>query len=221
MLIGALVACAQSAHQTGRDVFDKNVPKAMRHEVDWSVSYPALLESPSQFEGRTVVLGGIILKSKRTQAGTELEVLQLPLNGGMAPAAPRESSQGRFLAIEPGGLDPASIQEGMPITVVGTGGQPVTRPLDEASYTYPVLEVRKLIAWNQNAGSRYYAGGPYYNYPYYGYYGGGYYGGLYQPYWWGGPYGAPWVPYYFYGPGLATPPPTPPPQSLPPRLRRQ
>src|SRR5215217_7391314 len=100
-----LTACAQSAHQTGRDVFDKLVPSGLQREIDWRISFSELQAASSSYEGRTVVLGGVVLNSKRTTRGTELEILQVPLNGGLSPAGDRTASQGRFLAVQPDGLD--------------------------------------------------------------------------------------------------------------------
>jgi len=206
-----LTACAQSAHQTGRDVFDKLVPSGLQRQIDWRVSFSELQAASSSYEGRTVVLGGIVLNSKRTTRGTELEILQVPLNGGLSPAGDRTASQGRFLAVQPDGLDLASIDKGTHLTVVGTVEGAETRAFDDTQYAYPVVQVRRLVNWTQAERPRYYGYGPGYAYPYYGYY------APYRPFWWGGPYASPYVPYYLYGPGLSGPPPNPSP---PPAARR-
>lgn len=196
-------------------MFDRTVPSALQREIDWRVSFPDLTSEPSQFQGRTVVLSGMVLRAKGTKQGTELEVLQLPMNGGLAPVSDRTVSQGRFIAIADT-LDPATIERGTEVTVVGTVDGSETRPVDEAEYRYPVVRVRKLVNWTRAEQPRYYGYGPGYMYPYYGYY------APYYPYWWGGPYGSPYVPYYLYGPGLSAPPPNPsPPANRPPQFRKQ
>ncbi|HZS10769.1 MAG TPA: Slp family lipoprotein [Nitrospirales bacterium] len=214
------LGCAQSAHQTGRDVFDKTVPKGLQRDIDWRVSFPELQTAASSYEGRTIVLGGIVLNSKRTNRGTEIEMLQVPLNGGLSPTGDRTTSQGRFLAVQPDGLDPASIEKGTHLTVVGTVDGTETRSFDETQYTYPVVQIRRLVNWTQAQRPRYYGYGPGYDYPYYGYYAPY---RPYWPYWWGGPYASPYVPYYLYGPGLSAPPPnpSPPPQNVPPQFRKR
>jgi outer membrane lipoprotein len=211
------VGCAQSAHQTGRDVFDRAVPAALQREIDWRLSFADLKAAPFQYQGRTVVLSGVVLRSKGTKRGTELEILEVPMNGGLSPAADRTDSQGRFLAVQTDGLDPATIERGTEVTVVGMVEGQETRPVDETEYAYPVVQIRKLVNWTHSEPRRYYGYGPAYHYPYYGYY------APYYPFWWGGPYGSPYVPYYLYGPGLSAPPPkpSPPPQNIPPNFRKR
>lgn len=223
------LGCAQSAHQTGRNVFDQAVPKGLRQQIDWSVSYADLKANPEAYVGRTIVLAGEVLSATRKEAGTEIEVLQVPTNGGLFPAADRTASQGRFLAIQPEGPDPLTIEKGSPVTVVGTVEPPQTRTKDDGTLTYPVVHAHKVVSWADGDRRRYYAAGPYYDYPYYGYYGGGYY----RPYgwgwggpfgWWGAPYGGYYGAPYYWGPaigggGVGAAPSPPPPAERPGRFR--
>ena len=217
MLIAAgLLGCAQSAHQTGQYVFDKEVPKEIRRQVDWSVSFPELKAAPSAYEGRTVALGGVILGAKRAKDRTEIEVMQLPLERGFTPSGDRHSSQGRFLAVQADGLDPATIQEGTPVTVVGQVAGTVTKPLDESDYTYPVVEIQRLVDWAKAESPRYYGSASYPYAPYYGYYPYRFWG--YSPYW--SPYG-PYSHPYFFGPSRAPSTPSlPPPSAIPPQFKK-
>lgn len=226
---GALLlsACAESIHQVQRDTELLGVPLGLEQEIDATVSFAELKRAPSEYTGRTVMVGGNVLRAKRTGAGTELEVLQLPTarEGGLTEE--RLRSQGRFLAVQEQFLDPASLPEGTPITVIGTVKGETTRQLDESDYTYPILEIKHIIDWKSIAARRGRDRNPYYGayYPPYGYsgfsrYG---YGG------WGGPFGAygGYGGYYggrgFYGPsgGFSPGPsaPPPPPSSVSPRLR--
>lgn len=61
-----------------------------------------------------MVLGGVALKAKRLKAGTQIELLQLPLDTGESPILDRQQSQGRFLAVQQEFLDPATIVEEQP-----------------------------------------------------------------------------------------------------------
>ncbi|MER3423643.1 MAG: hypothetical protein C4293_10820 [Nitrospiraceae bacterium] len=133
-------------------------------------------------------------------------------------------SEGRFLAVQGAeSLDPATIEAGTLITVVGEVKGAETKSLDESQYTYPVLEVKHLVDWRKVMPPRYSGyGGPYSNPYYYGPYYGGFY--RYYPYgaYWG-PFGYPyWGPYYYPFGFFSTPSPAPPPpprESLPPRFR--
>ena len=69
------------------------------------------------------MVSGIVLKSKRVKDRTEIEVLQIPTGSGAMPKKDRARSQGRFLAVKSGEfLDPAVVDAGTPVTVVGEVG---------------------------------------------------------------------------------------------------
>lgn len=220
-----LSACAESIHQVQRDTELLGVPLGLEKEIDTSVSFADLKRAPGEFIGRTVMVGGNVIRAKRTGAGTELEVLQLPNEKEGTLTEERLRSEGRFLAVRESFLDPASLPQGTPITIIGTVKGETTRQLDESDYTYPVLEVKHIIDWNSIATQRRRDRSPYYGayYPPYGWSGYsayGPYGGF------GGPYGGYWGGRGFYGPfygprsfspGPSSPPPPPP--SVSPRLR--
>ncbi|HEY5932390.1 MAG TPA: Slp family lipoprotein [Nitrospira sp.] len=235
-LVGAvlmLAACADSIHQVHRDTELLGVPPGLEEEIDTSVSFADLKQAPGEYIGRTVMLGGNVIRAKRTAAGTELEVLQLPTEKEGPLTEERLRSEGRFLAVREAFLDPASLPEGTPITVIGTVKGETTRQLDETDYTYPVLEVKHIIDWKSIAAQRRRDRSPYYGayYPPYGAYG---WSGF-SPYssWWGpfggfGGYGGYYGGRGFYGPGRFYSPgspsfssPPPPPRSVPPNLRRR
>jgi outer membrane lipoprotein len=228
VLIAAVIVsggCAQSAHQSGKDLLDKILPDDLQRQVDESISFTELKGNPSGYQGRTVMLSGIVVKSKRAKDRTEVEVMQIPTGSGAVPVKDRARSQGRFLAVKSGEfLDPAVVDAGTPVTIVGEVREPVTRPLDDGEYTYPVVEIKHVVDWDEvNPQVR---PGPYaypygrsmyaYPYSYWGPYGGyGWYGGY--PYY-GYPYfGAPF--FGFRGGGAPAPSP-PPPASVPPQFQK-
>jgi len=218
----AVSACAKSAHQTGRDLMDQILPSDVREQIDSTVAFADLAAAPSTYVGRTVMVSGIVLKAKRAKDRTEIEVLQLPAPSGGLPSNDRTRSEGRFLAVENKFLDPATIESGKPVTVVGEVKGGVTRSLDESEYTYPVIEITRLIDWNKSMPQEEARGR---GYPYNGY--GGYYG-AYAPffgagygygYGYGYPFYGPYYPLLFGNPGPA--PSAPPPQNLPPQFRKR
>ena len=80
-LIGAalvLSSCAESIHQVQRDTELLGVPLGLEQEIDATVSFAEVKRAPSEYIGRTVMFGGNVIRAKRTEAGTEVEVLQLP-----------------------------------------------------------------------------------------------------------------------------------------------
>ena len=219
-------ACAQSAHQSGRDLLDQVLPDRVQQQVDESISFVDLKADPAAYQGKTIMVSGIVLKSKRVKDRTEIEVLQIPTGSGAVPTKDRRRSQGRFLAIKSGEfLDPAVVDAGTPVTVVGEVVPAVTRAMDDGEYTYPVLEVKHLVDWDEinpqirSAPYAYPYGRSMYAYPYsyWGPYGGlgGWYGG-YPGYGYGYPF---YGPFYGFGGGSSAPS-GPPPASAPPQFKK-
>jgi len=219
LLIGllALSSCAESIHQTHRNQAHLNVPPELEQQIDRNVTYAELQAAPDNYIGRVVMVGGVVIGTKRTKERTEIEILQLPMDERGPTTTERLRSEGRFLAVREEFLDPATVPPSAPITVVGVVLGSVTRPLDESEYRYPILDIKHIIDWtamatqqSNTAGSYF---GPYYG-PYYSPY--AYWGGLYRGYY---PYG--WGPYpYVYRPS-PPPPPPPPPQKIPPQFRKR
>jgi outer membrane lipoprotein len=213
LLLGGLLvlsSCAESAHQVHRNAVLIDVPSELEKQIDTSIAFADLHAAPGHYVGRVVMVGGVVIRAKRTKDQTEIEVLQLPTEGGGPSTTERLRSEGRFLAVREGFLDPASVPPGTPITVIGVVTGSTTRPLDESEYTYPVLDIKHLIDWSAVA-SQPSGGGA-----------AAFYGPYYPPYYWWGPYG--YYPYlgrpypFFIQP--RPPSPRPPPQRIPPQFRK-
>lgn len=154
-----------------------DIPASLQTQVDQTLTFSQLKESPPSYKGRLLLLGGEVLTAKRLKEGTRIEVLQLPLDGYQAPDMDRTTSQGRFLAFQKDFLDPATVPPGTRVTIVGEVTGATTLALDETDYTYPTVEIRSLKVWHQPLGSSVWPGpyvAPYYWGPYWGRY----------PYWW-------------------------------------
>ena len=131
------------------------IPPELKSQIDSSLSFRQILASPGTYTGRTVILGGEVLSAKRLKDGTELEILQLPVPEDGPPAERRSESQGRFLAFNPGTLDPAALPDGTRVTVIGTVTGDALQPLDESEYRYPTIDVKHLHVWDAAAYARY------------------------------------------------------------------
>jgi outer membrane lipoprotein len=125
---------------------ERVIPEPLEAQVDRTVTFDQLRESPDSYRGRLVALGGEVLKAKRLKDGTQLEVLQLPL-ADWQPSSPRNESQGRFLAIQKEFLDPATLGNDTRVTIVGEVIGATTQHLDEMEYRYPTIEVKHLKVW--------------------------------------------------------------------------
>jgi outer membrane lipoprotein len=78
-----------------------------------------------------------------------------------------QGSEGRFIILVEGYVDPYVFKRGRRLTVAGEIlGRKVMR-LGELEYPYPLLQSKQLYLW----GEYYYSPYPYYPWGYYGYYG--------------------------------------------------
>ncbi len=209
-----LASCAESTHQILREAGRLGIPPELEQQIDRSVAFADLQTAPADYVGRLVMFGGIVIRSKRTEVETEIEVLELPIQSAGPATEDRGRSQGRFLAVREEFLDPASVPPGTPISVIGLVKGSVTKSLDESEYSYPLIDLKHLVDWNnvpaQNYGSPFYD--PYYS-PY-GYWGRPY--GFYPYSYWGRPF-----PHSFAPSRPASPPPARQPTNIPPRFRRR
>jgi len=157
------------------------VPEPLYRQVDHGVSFSQLRQDAGRHKGASVMLGGAVLNAKILPEGTEIEVLQLPLDASDRPTGAYEHSGGRFLVIDPERRDPVVLQRRL-ITVVGEVVGTKVGKVDEVDYNYPYLSSRFIHVWRAASDSPGGAAYPYY-YP------------AYAPYYY--PYG-PYYPYYFY-----------------------
>lgn len=137
VVFGLIAACSSQ----------RVIPEALEPLVDRAVVFREVVAAPDLYQGKIVVFGGEVLKAKRLKEGTQIELLQLPLDRGERPILDRQQSQGRFLAIQQEFLDPATIVEGTKMTIVGELSKSKVEHLDDVEYRYPVLIVKHLHLW--------------------------------------------------------------------------
>lgn len=141
------------------------------------VTFSMVLADPDAYVGNVVLWGGIIIETRNIKNGTDIIVLETPLQGSERPRT-RGYSQGRFIAWSSKLLDPEIYQPGRKITVAAVVSGKEARPLGETLYTYPVVAVKQIVLWPPQ---RRYA------YPYYDPFWGPYWGPYWEPYWGWGP----------------------------------
>jgi outer membrane lipoprotein len=123
------------------------IPDQLEPQIDKSLTFDQVIQSPDSYRGRTFVVGGEVLRARRLKEGTQLEVLQLPLDSDQRPALQRIESKGRLLALDPLSTDPATLPDGTPVTMVAEVTGVTTEKLDESDYRYPTLSVKHLHVW--------------------------------------------------------------------------
>ena len=88
-------------------------------QADTSVRLSRLLESPDDYAGKTVVLGGVINMVERRGIVNRIYVQAFPLDSAYRPDRSRPSA-GHFMIVTDAPLSPARYAPGRPIEVLGT-----------------------------------------------------------------------------------------------------
>ena len=151
------------------------ISKEFRNQVDPAVSLNQILQSPNQYLGKKVVLGGTIVETRNLKNVTEIEVVEKYLNSSGYPKFGYES-RGRFVFRKKGYLESETFAKGRILT--GGGTLVATKPgkIEHTEYEFPVIEVEELKLWDTPVQSYWfppYAYGPYlagtnvYYYPFY------------------------------------------------------
>ncbi|BFU90956.1 MAG: putative Outer membrane lipoprotein, Slp family [Nitrospira sp.] len=164
----ALLCFIASACQRTTDV----IPDRLERHVDQQLRYADIKDHPETYRGKLMLAGGEVLSAKRTQQGTELEVLQIPLSEELIPTGRDAETKGRFVIIDRNNdkvPDPAVFSdEKKRVTVVGEVVGMTTIKIDDVQQQVPELAVKNITVWDwdqRNSGH-----GPYYSYAYrYGY----------------------------------------------------
>ena len=145
------------------------------------VDLNAARDNPDQYRDRRVKLAGEIVSLDSLKDSTVIEVVSRDMSRSGRPIVDSDNTQGRFLAVFRGFLDPANYSEGREITVIGLLSGIREQPIGDYLYQYPVVTVESHHLWKKlPASSRYddvnfWFYGPWYGYP-------GYRFG-YDPYW--------------------------------------
>ena len=138
----ALVGCAH--------VISKEILK----EADQSISFEELSKDPGRYLGKTILLGGVIVKTENKKDGTLLEIYQTELDTYGAPIN-TDVSQGRFLAMDKRFLDSEIYRAGRKVTVAGVVNGVESKKLGEIDYPYPYLIIKEIHLWKEEAPLRY------------------------------------------------------------------
>lgn len=143
--------------------------RELMREGTRDVSFNRLREAPDAFKGKLFILGGLIVDTRFTGKGSQIEALAVPVDSHGYLQETRHS-EGRFLAFYPrakGLLDPVVYKKGREVTLAGEFVEARKGKIDEMEYVYPVFEIREIYLWEEEREYYpYYYGGPYPYYPY-------------------------------------------------------
>ena len=111
--------------------------------VDKSVKVEDIFSITEQLEGKTVLIGGMILNVKNEEKLTYIEVIEKPIDSLGYPQD-TDISRGRFIIVYDGFLDSAIYSKGKYVTVVGEIGGTIVGKIEKANYKYPVIKCKEI-----------------------------------------------------------------------------
>ncbi|MCL5276580.1 MAG: Slp family lipoprotein [Deltaproteobacteria bacterium] len=123
------------------------IPREVLSSVDRSITFGMLIREPAAYKGKTVMVGGTIVKSTNEGSGyTRLEVMQLPLDGDGTPMR-GDRSGGRFMVLCKGYLETRIFGPGRLVTVVGAVDGSKKGTVGSMAYEFPVIDSTYLKLW--------------------------------------------------------------------------
>lgn len=96
----------------------KLIPQELEQEIGPELTLALLRQDIEAQQGKRILLGAEIIEIHLQENKTELELLEKPLTKEGVPLAV-DASQGRFILIHSGPLDPMQYKSGRRVTVVG------------------------------------------------------------------------------------------------------
>lgn len=101
-----MISCASVISQQYVEIAVKNV------------SFSQVLEAPDKYRNATFIFGGTIVETENTKEGAEIEVIQNPIDK-YGEIIDKDVSEGRFIIMSPGHLDPLIYRRNWSITMAG------------------------------------------------------------------------------------------------------
>ncbi len=160
------------------------ISKQYRESAVKGVSFGRILANSSAYLNQTFIFGGTIAETRNTKEGSEIEVVQNPIDQ-YGEITDKDVSDGRFIIVTSKRLDPLIFTQGRLITFAGKLTGTREQLLGGQQYVYPLFGAEEIHLFKPV--SYYDAPYPWYNPFYSPYY-------PYGPYWYGSPY---WRPYYY------------------------
>jgi outer membrane lipoprotein len=122
-------------------------PEPIRESIPNNPAISQVQQNISKYKGSRVRWGGEIYATQNRKSETELEIIARPLDNIAKPNA--DASNGRFMVIFKGFLEPSLFTQGRDITVIGKVTDLVTGNIGEYEYQYPVIVAESYYLWPQ------------------------------------------------------------------------
>ncbi len=149
-----LLSCMACAHV---------ISDRARQEINADLNFAKLIDSPEQYKGEKVLLGGQIVQTRNIGDRTEIEVIQKPLDFTGYPSNGDETG-GRFIFVIPRYLESEIYSKDRLVTGAGKVTAGRVGKVGDTEYEYPVIAVEELHLWEKITRRYYYD--PFYPYYY-------------------------------------------------------
>ncbi len=124
------------------------IPKSIENKALPEMPLPVLIQKAGQYIGKTVILGGYLLKMRKINDRTRIVAIQTPLGADYEPKT-KNLSQGIMILNYDGDLDPEVYVKDSKITVAGILlGSSATRDF-QSPYPYVELELAHIHLWSK------------------------------------------------------------------------
>ena len=123
-----------------------SAPKFNLEDVGRSIQPRDVVADLQKYQTKSVLWGGVIIKSTNVKEGTELELLVYPLRRNFKPDT-EQSALGRIIVLQDGYLETLDYSAGRLLTVQGAVHNIRKGSVGEAIYTYVLVNARQLHLW--------------------------------------------------------------------------
>lgn len=120
--------------------------RELREQIEPTINFQEIKKDPAIHQGKTVLLGGVIIETKNKPEESILLVRQTELDFEKRPKNLDQSS-GRFMVKYKSFLDPHIYQEGREVTLIGDIEGKEVLPVGEIPYIYPVIRAKEIKLW--------------------------------------------------------------------------
>jgi outer membrane lipoprotein len=121
--------------------------------ADRTITFPKLQADPFSSKGKTVILGGLIARTKNVKTGTLIEVGQKELDYWGRPRR-TDRTGGHFIVYQPRYLDALIYSPGREITVAGEVPGTEEASLDGSGASYVLINAREIKLWPRDQQAR-------------------------------------------------------------------
>ncbi|OOF58722.1 Slp family lipoprotein [Rodentibacter myodis] len=121
-------------------------PQGLEQERFSITSYRQISPQDLNCHCKTVRLGGKIIRSEALPDKTKVEILSLPISPYSGKPFVESPSEGRFIAYFDGFIDPENLKDRY-ITLGGQLSGKEQAKIEQADYTYPIIQVSNYRLW--------------------------------------------------------------------------